>query len=89
MGDRVYKSDGSLCYQEAHRFGQICESETITWTDGNGKTVAIDNIPFMGLRTVTCASGVVAICSSSPTPRLCEWAKPSGDFTACEPGTCP
>jgi hypothetical protein len=82
--ERVYGSDGSLCYTSTQTRGLACEHPSTRYSDGDGNPVVLIGGPSsLGLPNTFTCSGGVAIQFDTPPPL------PLPSRPICEPGVCP
>lgn len=87
--DKIYASDGSLCYSRSRLAfaGHFCEGPTINWADGTGKPIATATSlgPTGEAEQISCAGGgEQARCAARES---CGWDLLSA--SNCSVGVCP
>jgi hypothetical protein len=83
--ERVYGSDGSLCYTSTRTSGPGCENPSTNWVDADGNSVAVNSGPNAFAPTLysfTCTAGVTFRFDAPPP-------LPLPNRPTCEPGVCP
>jgi hypothetical protein len=86
--ERVYGSDGSLCYTSLETPGLACEHRSTSYSDGDGNAVAeLSGFNSFGPAYVFTCSGGVSIQFDLPPSAPPPLPLPSRPI--CEPGVCP